>query len=81
MIMFGGGAVQRAEFGDKDHLVGLNDMFSLTIDEDVAHWKRLGNQEPQPRVGASLHNFEEGLLLHGGWDPYTKETFEDTWVA
>ncbi len=39
-----------------------------------------GSCRPEGRVAASLTAIGDEIILQGGYDPVTKETYDETWV-
>lgn len=83
-IVFGGAGLGGGGYDGGRGLVAFDETWRLRVDGDVARWEQVadaasdGGASPRARVAASLSALPagRGLLLHGGWDPASKETFE-----
>ena len=82
-VIFGG-----ATLGETG-LIPQRDTWLLTVNGDSAEWKKIavggGDDDddscrPEGRVAASLTAIGDGIVLQGGWDPVTKETYDQTWI-
>jgi hypothetical protein len=85
-VIFGGATV--GETG----LIPQRDTWLLTVNGDSAEWKKIavGGEDdddddddscrPEGRVAASLTAIGDEIILQGGYDPVTKETYDQTWV-
>jgi hypothetical protein len=73
-------------------LIPQRDTWLLTVNGDSAEWKKIavGGEDdddddddscrPEGRVAASLTAIGDEIILQGGYDPVTKETYDQTWV-
>ncbi|KAJ8602301.1 hypothetical protein CTAYLR_007864 [Chrysophaeum taylorii] len=81
-VVFGGAGISADGYQGGQGLVGLDETWTVRLDDhDRVTWTHLEDtQAPSPRVAARLDPVPEGgLLLSGGWNPSTKETFADQW--
>lgn len=91
-VVFGGAGVGKRGYDGGKGLVAFDETWRLRVDGDDAVWELLlaeatdGGREaddtPSARVAASLSPLPDGggLLLHGGWMPATKETFDVSYI-
>jgi hypothetical protein len=82
-IVFGGAGLGGGGYQGGSGLTPFDETWKLTVDGEECHWERLSVEAPLPaaRVAASLSALPSGeLLLHGGWSPSTKETFDESWL-
>ena len=63
-------------------LTPFDETWTVKVDGDEAVWTKLPlNDAPQARVAASLSPLPSGgFVMHGGWTPTTKETFDTSTV-
>ncbi len=95
VAVFGGGGIGENGYDGGKGLCGFDDTFVLRVDGDEAVWHAVGSADedkPPPRTVASLsalpcdvHGKDcddacGKLLLQGGWNPVTKETYDEPWV-
>ncbi len=76
-LVYGGGGINSAYKVGKG-LYGFNDLYALRIDDDRAIWTKLKESTNGGRVASSLDLVNNVAVLHGGWNPQTKETYEST---
>lgn len=86
-IVFGGASISSTGYEGGAGLTPLNVTWLVTVDlaAGQATWKKIDSIEmPEPRLAASLTCiFTEGgnrMLLQGGYDSTTKETFGESWI-
>ena len=77
-VIFGGAGLGGGGYEGGAGLTAFSETWRVRVDGDEALWQLLdADDAPRPRVAASLSRLPSGrLLLHGGWDPRSKETFE-----
>lgn len=79
-VIFGG-----AVLGDKGYeggagLQSVDDTYLVELDKNKATWTKVG-KGPEGRLAATLNVLQAGeMLLQGGWDPATRETFDQPWL-
>lgn len=73
-LMYGGGSLGASG------LRGLDDLYMLTVYEDMAQWVKLPAETTQGRVASSLDALDNMTILHGGWNPQTMETYDSTFT-
>ena len=77
-IVFGGAGLGSNGYAGGAGLVAFNETWRLTVDGDQVKWELLElGDAPTARVAASMNLLPDGrgLLVQGGWDPSSKETF------
>eukprot|EP00908_Phaeocystis_cordata_P025202 Transcript_7650.p1 GENE.Transcript_7650~~Transcript_7650.p1 ORF type:complete len:347 (-),score=93.41 Transcript_7650:264-1241(-) len=81
-VVFGGAGLGGGGYAGGAGLTPFDETWTIKVEGDNAVWTRLDlGAPPAPRVAASLSRLSSGeLLLHGGWTPTTKETFEESHV-
>lgn len=82
-LLFGGGTIGGKGYDGGKGLIGLSDTYILNIEENIAKWEK--NDEgcadlPGPRVVPTLESINGVVYLHGGWNPESMETYQDTWI-
>jgi hypothetical protein len=78
-IVHGGGHLKTSYDGGKG-LQGLDDLFLLKLSEKNATWIKLNESTTENRVASSLDLVDNVPVLHGGWNPQTKETYRSTHI-
>lgn len=83
-VVYGGAGVSSNGYENGKSLIPYGDTYTLEISGDVAHWKRheasTASTHPSSRVAASLDVLKSCAVIHGGWDPVSKSTFDETWM-
>ena len=85
-IVFGGAGLGSGGYEGGRGLCASDETWRLRVDGHDAHWELLGSEgdgaKPPARVAASLSALpsNRGLVLQGGWDPKSHETFAKTSV-
>jgi Galactose oxidase, central domain len=87
-VVFGGASIGSAGYEGGKGLTPLSDAWLVTIDNQAgtAEWKQLAMSDvgPEARLAATLTCiYGEGgkrMLLQGGYDSTTKQTFSEPWV-
>ena len=80
-IVFGGATL--GEEGYAGGLIPKNDTWLLTVNGASAEWEQIAaeSESPEGRVAASLAAVGDDIVLQGGWDPLSKDTYGDkTWI-
>lgn len=79
-LVFGGAGLDSNYDGGKG-LVAYNDTFILTAKRNKFQMTKVTTPViPTQRVGASLNKYMSKFVLHGGWNPTTKETYSETLI-
>ena len=81
-LLFGGGTTGEKGYEGGKGLIGLSDTYIVNIEENLAKWKKIdkGYMDPGPRVVPTLETVNDAIYLHGGWNPESMETYQDTWI-
>ena len=84
-LIFGGAGLGGGGYEGGAGLRAFDETWRVRVDGDVAQWECVheGGAEgaPAPRVAASLSALPSGaFLLQGGWDPKSKDTFDEPHV-
>lgn len=84
-LIFGGAGLGGGGYEGGAGLRAFDETWRVRVDGDVARWECVheGGDEgaPAPRVAASLSALPSGaFLLQGGWDPKSKDTFDEPHV-
>ena len=81
-VIYGGAGLGGDGYAGGAGLTPFDETWTLHVDGDEASWTRLElGLAPPARVAASLSPLPSGeFLLHGGWTPLTKETFDASYV-
>ena len=81
-VIFGGATLGKD--GYAGGLIPQDDTWLCTVNDDstIADWEMIaaGDSSPEGRVAASLTTVGDEFCLQGGWDPVSKETYDQTWV-
>lgn len=94
VVVFGGASIGSDGYGGGVGLTPLNDAWLLTVNKwaGTAEWKKIcsadssakGTALPEARLAATLTNIYYGggkrMLLQGGYDSASKETFAEPWI-
>jgi len=76
-VVFGGAGLGGAGYEGGAGLTAFDETFALRVDGDEAIWTSIEAPGPPARVAASLSPLPTGgFLLHGGWAPKSKQTFD-----
>lgn len=79
-IVFGGAGLRPEGYGGGAGLMGSDETYVLSLQDDgAAEWSWVNvDSPPRARIAASLNYMSENeVLLTGGWDPSTTEMFDD----
>jgi hypothetical protein len=90
-VVFGGASIDNEGYAGGKGLMPLSDTWLVTVDQisGTAKWKQLSNNEksPEARLAATLTCiYGEGgkggkrMILQGGYDSTSKETFSEPWI-
>jgi len=80
-IIFGGASIGSGGYEGGAGLIAQDDTWLLTVKGDKAEWENVGIKGPEGRVAATLSPLSSGgFLLQGGWNPATKETYDEPWL-
>lgn len=80
-IVNGGAGVAQEGYNHGKGLIPYDDTHTLNVHDDGVYWARwLMPDTPNGRVAASLDIVNSRPMLHGGWNPTSKATFDDTWT-
>jgi len=81
-IVFGGATLGKD--GYAGGLIPQDETWLCTVNKGTATvgWEKIASEDPSPegRVAASLNAVGDEVILQGGWDPVSKETYDKTWV-
>ena len=81
-LVFGGAGLGGGGYEGGAGLTAFDETWKLTVNGDDAIWEKLViDGPPKPRVAASLSALPGSngeFLLHGGWTPSTKETYDES---
>lgn len=85
MVVFGGAGLGGGGYEGGYGLVPFPETWVLRVDADFAVWdkvEQVASIMPKGRVAASLSPLPDGqsFLLQGGWDPKSKDTYDEPWV-
>ena len=78
-VVFGGAGLGAEGYADGMGLQPSDETYLVEVRDDDATLTRLEHAlAPTPRVAASLDTVDGRLVLQGGWNPTSMETFEET---
>ena len=79
-LVFGGAGLGGGGYEGGAGLTAFDELYTVSVDGDEATWSHLDNpSSPSARVAAALTPLPSGaFLLHGGWDPKTKATYDQS---
>ena len=81
-VVYGGAGLGGGGYAGGMGLTPFDETWTVKVDGDEAVWTKLPlDDAPQARVAASLSPLPSGgFVMHGGWTPTTKETFDTSTV-
>lgn len=79
VLVFGGASLKPEGYAGGAGLMGSNDTYMLKVKGNTAEWNLLEDEpRPEGRLACTLNHLpDKRLLLTGGWDPTSAETFDD----